>query len=237
MAAIGGGGASMVLGFWNVQRVGNPESKSWQASLRHGLVDSHILPWLGGNPSPAPDVLILCEISDSGQKWADEINAALGATYSAVFLQNPTQANLNFLVVTKGKPSDVGFVGGSGWRPIVHVAYNGFHVAGIHAKADRGEGALASAQDAVTELGSSGAAVIGDMNLTVDAISDYDRSYFTGAGYDYVLPGYNTHRGKTVLDYIWVNTGSYTAKSLGLINWTDWEVIDHAPVMYQLTQK
>ncbi len=225
------------IAFWNVQRVGNPKTKDWQAALRYGLVFSTLKSWCSSDD--APDVLMLCEVSDSGAEMAKDLESTIEG-YTADFV--PTKSmNCNFLVMIKGGSKmgkkSITPIGESSRRYLVFVEITGLKVAAIHATADRGDKAREDAIDAMTELAKEGAYLIGDMNIA------YGREFEGGdmtvdflmlaqqMGWTPVPAPYATHRGKTLLDYLWVPFGG-KAEAAKAPKWTDWEVIDHAPVCF-----
>jgi hypothetical protein len=228
------------VGFWNTERATNP------GGPRAQFVLDTLTAWI----AQGPDVIILAEVTQMGRELEQALNTRFAqqgyrAEYHAVEARDGKASPCSFLVL--GRTGYRAFtVGGSMRRPYVNVELpNGAIVAGIHATADQGEGALNNIIDTVNNLAKDGVAVLGDMNIPEDKnVSEELKRWpdqLTRMGWATVSPNFMTFRSKRtgreqILDYLWLNQRAWQAQNLPRLPY-NFEEIDHAPIFFQIRRK
>ena len=229
----------MRIGFWNCQRVGNIDTNNWFTADRTGFVWATVEQWL--KLASPPDVLVLAEITQSGEKLATALNQdsfiqAKGyrAEFHAFANKNGGASPCSMLVIGKidGRGFQVDICGGRGLkRPYLKITWNDQSFGACHAIANPNQ-ALDEVTTIIDDLQAQNVSVlIGDMN--------YDFANFSP---DY--QGYNqwkpmrwgdgpSFQGKKTLDYVW-HDGSTAVFPREVPPHTDWAVIDHAPIAFEI---
>ena len=230
----------MVVVFWNVQRIGNPNPKDEEASARFGLFWSYF-----EEMAAKADLIILCEVSQKGPELALYIKQKLGfhSTYVAVADANGGASPCAFLVAAKAKAPTVLPVGTASKRPTIKVTGVGRTVYACHIIAIQGPPAVDEIMDFVTEI-DDGAVILGDMNFpqqkwTLKQYSN-EKQYLGDLDLKIVPPlAPFTHQSqssgkKGSLDYAFAPKGTVCTATAAVAKYDDFDTIDHAPIAYNI---
>jgi hypothetical protein len=228
----------MKIGFWNIERSGNLGSSTMSSRDRAGLLVAHLNGWL--KSAVAPDVLIMCEATSGGSEFIlKEVGKAgpYHAEYVRVRDKNGNTSPCSFIVVAKrGYWRGCDPIGATTKRPYIKLDTGDLIVAGCHILAERGENSASEIFAMAADLSGEKKAcvLIGDMNYL------YDEDAKIGGGWAKVEPGipatHKSHSSKpgSVIDYAWVDPRVGKCKPVVVMNYTDWDTIDHAPICYDV---
>lgn len=230
------------VGYWNVERIGNPNPSNERSGDRWGFGDSFLDLWFHINEpvdAPRPDIVVLAEVSQGGGAWAAMIQQRWGNAlgYSATYV--PVRDSIggvspcSFMVIARGHPQIIP-VGGSLRRPMIQVMFDHKLIAATHILANRNK-SLDEIFASCADLRASGqpALLIGDMNFPFTTPLD-DGGAMEAMGFARVHPDLQaTYNGKDVLDYVWPGRGiSHVQPNPPNPLYGEWDVIDHAPIEY-----
>ena len=231
----------MRVGFWNVQRLGNPNPTTERSGARWGFGEATLDAWFRvGEPleAPRPDVVVLAEVSQNGGQWAAMIQQrwgnALGytATYVEVGDSVGGVSPCSFMVIARGHPQIISV--GSLRRPMIQVIFQNKVIAATHIIANRSK-SLEEIFTACAELATSHqpAILIGDMNFPFTAPLDVGGA-IAQMGFVRVHPMLQaTYNGRDVLDYAWPGPGITNVQAHPPEpRYAEWDFIDHAPIEY-----